>query len=155
MDARAVAAAAGIEVTTLDVWVHRGRVPGMEVGVRGRQRDFDLQTATGVLLLAELVRFGLGVAMASQIVLATRTVAETAPAKWLLVTCAQSVSGKVTVHTTHMTDDSKVLQGIGDLCEVAEHLKNPEPDIFVLINLEALAAKMRAAQEALEMNAAA
>jgi len=154
MDARAVAAAAGIEVTTLDVWVHRGRVPGMEVGVRGRQRDFDLQTATGVLLLAELVRFGLGVAMASQIIRETRKLSASAPPKWLLVTRMQPVSGKETVHTSHMTDDSEVPQGIARVYEKAADLKNPEPDIFVLINLEALANKMRAAQEAQEMGTA-
>ena len=94
--------------------------------------------------------------MASQIVLATRTVAETAPAKWLLVTSrAVGLRKGNSSHNPDITDNSKVLQGIGHLYEVAEHLKTPEPAVFVLINLEALTAKMRAAQEALEMNAAA
>src|SRR4051812_23042078 len=60
MDARALAAAARVQVTTLNAWIHRGYVPGALEGGRGRARDFDLDTAVRVALMVELVRLGLG-----------------------------------------------------------------------------------------------
>jgi len=59
MDARAVAQAAKIDVNTLNSWVQRGQVPGMSPGGRGRRRDFDLDTATRVAIVAELVQLGM------------------------------------------------------------------------------------------------
>src|SRR5262252_9163066 len=67
MDARAVAAAADLGINTLNVWVARGLVPGMTIGARGLQRDFDLKTATAIIIMAELTRFGLGALLASEI----------------------------------------------------------------------------------------
>src|SRR5215469_16719857 len=68
MDARTVAQIAGIEVGTLNVWVQRNLIPGMTIGARGRQRHFDLDTATRILIIAELVRFGFGAPQASFVV---------------------------------------------------------------------------------------
>ena len=65
MDARAVAEAAGIPVGTLNVWVQRGLIPGMKVGSQGRQRDFDLNTAIGIGIVGEFVRFGFDAPVAS------------------------------------------------------------------------------------------
>jgi hypothetical protein len=65
MDARAVAEVAEIAVGTLNVWVQRDLIPGMTVGARGRQRDFDLKTATDIVIMAALVRFGFGAPAAS------------------------------------------------------------------------------------------
>ena len=59
MDARAVARAAKIDVNTLNSWVQRGQVRGMSTGSRGRRRDFDLDTATRVAIVAELVQLGM------------------------------------------------------------------------------------------------
>jgi len=68
MDARAVAEIADIEVGTLNVWVQRGLIPGMTIGARGRQRDFDLDTATHILIMAQLVRLGFGAPFADWII---------------------------------------------------------------------------------------
>jgi hypothetical protein len=60
MDARTLAAAARVQVTTLNAWIHRGHIPDVpEVG-RGRGRDFDFDTAVRIALMVELVRLGLG-----------------------------------------------------------------------------------------------
>jgi hypothetical protein len=67
MDARAVAEAARIGVGTLNVWVQRGSIPGMTVGSRGRQRDFDLDTAIHIAIMSELVRAGVSAPAASRI----------------------------------------------------------------------------------------
>ena len=58
MDAQAVAAAAGVAVGTLNVWIQRGLIPGMTIGSRGRQRNFDLTTAVGIGIIGELVELG-------------------------------------------------------------------------------------------------
>jgi hypothetical protein len=68
MDARSVAAAAEVQVGTLNSWVQRGLIPGMATGARGRLRDFDLETAINVALIVELVRRGLSAPTASAIV---------------------------------------------------------------------------------------
>ena len=68
MDAQAVAAAAGVAVGTLNVWIQRGLIPGMTIGSRGRQRNFDLKTAVGIGIIGELVRFGFDAPLASMIV---------------------------------------------------------------------------------------
>jgi hypothetical protein len=67
MDARSLAAAAQVQVLTLNAWVHRGLVPGVSVGSRGRPRDFDHSAAVHITLMAELVRLGLGSGTASAI----------------------------------------------------------------------------------------
>jgi MerR-like DNA binding protein len=68
MDAKAVAEAAGVAVGTLNVWIQRGLIPGMTIGSRGRQRNFDLKTAVGIGIIGELVRFGFDAPFASSIV---------------------------------------------------------------------------------------
>jgi hypothetical protein len=67
MDARSLAAAAQVQVLTLNAWVHRDLVPGVSVGSRGRPRDFDQVAAVHIALMAELVRLGLGSGTASAI----------------------------------------------------------------------------------------
>ena len=68
MDARAVAIAAGVDVLTLNTWVSRGQIPGMKIGARGRRRDFDVETATKVAVIAQLTKIGLGAPQAASIV---------------------------------------------------------------------------------------
>jgi hypothetical protein len=60
MDARTLAAAARVQVTTLNAWIHRGHIPDVPEGGRGRGRDFDVDTAVRIALMVELVRLGLG-----------------------------------------------------------------------------------------------
>jgi hypothetical protein len=65
MDARTVAAVAGVEVGTLNVWVQRNLIHGMKIGARGRQRDFDVDTATHIAVMAVLMQLGVGAPLAS------------------------------------------------------------------------------------------
>jgi hypothetical protein len=146
MDARSLAAAAGVNIGTLNVWVQRGLIPGMTIGTKGRQRDFDRETATGVLLLAELVQFGVGAPIASQIVSETRRLA----AKWLLITRLQPSADKVTFHTAHCDSDAEIIDGLNELRARAKKRREPRPVIFMLVDLEAMAEKIRATQDGWE-----
>src|SRR5258708_40110160 len=67
MDARAISEATGVGVGTLNMWIQRGLVPGMMIGARGRQREFDLDTATHILVMVEMVKLGFGATFASEI----------------------------------------------------------------------------------------
>jgi hypothetical protein len=60
MDAKALSAAAGIEVGTLNAWISRGYVPDITPDAQGRRRDFDVDIATHVVIMAELSVFGFG-----------------------------------------------------------------------------------------------
>jgi|SRR5215471_16227788 len=65
MDAKWLAVTAGIAVGTLNVWISREYVPGIVADAPGRRRDFDINSAAHVAIMAELMRFGLGVSLAS------------------------------------------------------------------------------------------
>ena len=70
MDARTLSAVVGIEVVTLNAWISRGYVPGITADAQGRRRDFDIETAAHIAIMADLVRLGwsapLAFAIASQ-----------------------------------------------------------------------------------------
>ena len=52
MDAQTLATAAGVPLGTLNMWVTRGFIPGERLG-RGRRREFDLEVAIRVGIVAE------------------------------------------------------------------------------------------------------
>jgi hypothetical protein len=155
MDARAVAAAADLGVNTLNVWVARGMVPGMSIGTRGLRRDFSLETATAVIIMAELTRFGLSALSASSIA----GTAMRGSAKWILTTKLPTPSEKTTnLLIAHVDSDSEVAEKLNELRAIAEAkgkliFIGPEPpppytpSVFVIINLETLTEKMRAAHD--------
>jgi hypothetical protein len=55
MDARTLARLARVNIGTFNVWAHRGFLPGLEPGVRGRRRNIKVPAATRVLIFRELV----------------------------------------------------------------------------------------------------
>jgi len=58
VDALTLARLARVNIGTFNVWAHRGLLPGLVTGVRGRRRDIAPDVATRILTFAELVRFG-------------------------------------------------------------------------------------------------
>jgi hypothetical protein len=65
MDAQTVAAAAGVQLGTLSTWIHRGIVPGVTVGSRGKAREFSLEQAIQIGVMTEMVRLRLPAHQAS------------------------------------------------------------------------------------------
>jgi len=57
MNARAVAKLVGAKIGTLNAWIARGYIPGLQVGTSGKRRDIDADTATRIAVLADLLRF--------------------------------------------------------------------------------------------------
>jgi hypothetical protein len=58
MNARAVAKLVGAKIGTLNAWIARGYIRGLEVGTSGKRRDIDAQLALQIAIFAELTRFG-------------------------------------------------------------------------------------------------
>ena len=65
MDSRTLSEATGVQAGTINAWAQRGYVPGVDVAVRGRSRDFDIKAATHIAIMAELMRFGFGAPFAA------------------------------------------------------------------------------------------
>ena len=143
MDARAVAIAAGVDVLTLNTWVSRGQIPGMKIGARGRRRDFDVETATKVAVIAQLTKIGLGAPQAASIVANLK-----APFyKRLLIVIDETqaridlVQGRRSppplLFFDYSSDDT--LQTIQNMLE--------QPTLFVIVDVATLEQRMRKAQE--------
>jgi hypothetical protein len=58
MDARTLARLARVNLGTFNVWAHRGFLPGLDTGVRGRPRSITPSVATRILIFTEMVEFG-------------------------------------------------------------------------------------------------
>jgi hypothetical protein len=67
MDARSLSAAAGIDVGTLNAWISRDYIPGVTADAQGRRREFGINAALHVGIMAELTRFGFGAPLASMV----------------------------------------------------------------------------------------
>jgi len=149
MDARAVAEIADIEVGTLNVWVQRGLIPGMTIGARGRQRDFDLDTATHILIMAQLVRLGFGAPFADWIISGWRH------HKFLLIAKnpAKPDHGRPPAAVGQQTVSQTALfywkgfESEAELPGVLKECPDGPPSVYVVVNVESLAARMRHAFE--------
>jgi hypothetical protein len=148
MDARTVAEIADIDVGTLNVWVQRGLIPGMKTGARGRQRDFDLDTATHILIIAHLVRLGLGAPLASVITHFLQT-SMSRDHKYLLfgkdpekpVDWAPRQTGTQPLRQMVFS----FFDTLDELPGALERFPGGPPSVYVLIHLETLEKQMRQA----------
>ena len=153
MDAQTLATAAGVPLGTLNMWVTRGFIPGERLG-RGRRREFDLEVAIRVGLVAELVRFGVGLAAA--VAAAGTAMGRRGEGEKLLVLFGFSLTDDMIVHNP------------AQLTELQEHMRrvpvvipfNSEddlpafferqrmiPNVYAVINIKQIEAKMRRANE--------
>jgi hypothetical protein len=57
MNARAVAKLVGAKIGTLNAWIARGYIRGLEVGTSGKRRNIDADTALRIAIFADLIRF--------------------------------------------------------------------------------------------------
>lgn len=146
MDARAVAAAADLGGNTLNVWVARGLVPGMQIGARGLRRDFTLEVGTGIIIMAELTKFGLSANVASEIC----KEALGRQSKRLLIVRPPSPSKLTKTRTVFFDGDGEIPGVLDELRNLAKDQRQPSPSVFVLVDLEILAARMRQAHDEFE-----
>jgi hypothetical protein len=74
VDTATAARAAKVSVGTLNVWIQRDLLPGIEVGVRGRARSFTIDDVRHIAIMAALVRAGIASPLASRAAALARTV---------------------------------------------------------------------------------
>jgi hypothetical protein len=147
MDARAVSKAADVPINTLNVWVARGVVPGMSIGARGRQRDFDLETVINVALLAALARLGLGTAKASAVV------RNRGHHKRLMLYSSISLTKESDSVWGYPQQAALIPTGFESDAELPELLQRAQiqtgvaPAVYAIINVELIAARMQRAHE--------
>lgn len=140
MDARTLARIARVNIGTFNVWAHRGFLPGLEPGVRGRRRNIGQNAATRILIFAELVRFGVWPDDASRMVSAM-TDATTEEA-FLLVPAPEFGGERKSVPA--------VVVQLVDLADIARMPRLPS--VSLLINVRDLAARVRQAEHEWEQS---
>jgi hypothetical protein len=129
-------------------------VPGMDVEVSGRRRDFDIKTATHIAIMADLMRFGLGAPLASLI---AKYADEPAKRCCLITNLLQeeeavNIIGKIGSFTptasftpTHFTSEEDLPEALTDLQK-----RSPDgrlPGVYMVVNVERIEARMRHAEE--------
>jgi hypothetical protein len=65
INAAAASRITGIQVSTANMWIQRGLVPGMEVGTQGVERLFDIDTVLHLSVMGALGRLGIAAPLAA------------------------------------------------------------------------------------------
>jgi hypothetical protein len=143
MDARSLAEAAGVKVLTLNAWVHRGLIPGVSVGSRGRPRDFDMGAAVHVALMVELVQLGLGAGTASAIA------RDRPQSKRLCLVFGMQPGELASMIGVQFLRRAPLPIGFDSEDELPGGFKRLgiSPSVYTVINVEQIAARMQCAQE--------
>jgi len=150
MDTQAVAEAAGVGVGTLNVWIQRRLIPGVTVGPRGRvpqPRDFDLDTAIHIAVMAQLMRTGITAPTASE------TFKNCSPGKpWLLLLFDWTPTPAVEIYDpSALAILQKHIQRApaafpfdseGDLPKLFEHYQIT-PAAYTVVNIELIKNRVR------------
>ena len=157
MDARIVAEIAGLELGTLNAWFHRGWIPGATIGPRGRRRNIDLVLAVRVLVIAQLVRFGLSPQVAAMAAINLQP-----SYKRLLVVTQLAIPGtpidkeKPTINVDRkfyaqvLSDDFSSEDEIPGLLD--KRFGDRQPSVYAVVNVEQLAEVARRAEQEWEQS---
>lgn len=132
MDTRYLAASAGIDVGTLNVWVQRDLVPGVKIGQSGKKRIFGHEEQFGLMVLAELVRFGLSAPRASSV--AAEINQKTG--KYAVITQLPARGNARQMRVVHCDDYADVLRAISE----------PGAAMYAVMNVEMLGSRLHEAQ---------
>jgi hypothetical protein len=144
VDSRALSRATGVQAGTLNAWIQRGYVPGMDVEVSGRRRDFDVDTATHIAVMAELMQLGFGAAFAAVSAISARH-------KKRLLFAKRAIRAVGTPNFEFQ--GSFGFEPFESEAELSKALANfatadfELPSAYVVIDVERIAARMRQAEE--------
>lgn len=154
MDAKTLAAAAGLSSITFYSWVQREQIPGLSLGTQGRKREYSINDAVTVAVMAELTRQGLTVPIASKIAGGTVPVAD-----------GRKMFKRFLVHRGHRFYDIDVGElserergrrldalepfygGFNDYADLAKIIENHEaadfaPAVFIVVDVERIRVAM-------------
>ena len=138
MDSRTAARAAGVKMGTLNAWFARGWIPGVTVGLSGKRRNIDFETAVRVAVFAQLTKHRVDPDRASQV--AADLPRERTQSGWLFVPPQdwREQWGAPGMACTHMMD-------LAQLHELLRSFHSP-PEFFVMIDIGQIAERVRRAE---------
>jgi hypothetical protein len=157
MDTRTLAELAGLELGTLTAWFHRGWIPGATIGPRGRRRSIDLELALRVLVITQLVRFGLSPQVAAMAAITLRSSYK----RLLVVTQLAMPEMPIDKEKPTINADRKFYAQVRSVVFSAEdeipalldkHFGNRHPSVYAVVNVEQLAEVARLAEQEWEQS---
>jgi hypothetical protein len=151
MDSRTLSKATGVPAGTLNAWIQRGYVLGMDVEVSGKRRDFGVGQAIQLGIMAELTRSGIGAPLAATC--AVQAMAEFTMSKnpknagGLFFQLHQEgpigeVGQKFGFRFQPFESEAKIPEALEALALEAL----PEPSVYVVVNVARMGVKMQQAE---------
>jgi hypothetical protein len=158
MDTRAISEVTGVQTGTLNTWIQRGFVPGMDVEVSGRRREFDLETATHVGIMTEMVKLGFSASFGSLI--AQQRGRYSGLLIGEAIEEARRRLGRRGEKIILKAGDPEATATIGfnseaDLPRLLEKFPGGRPAAYVIVDVGAIKAKMRQAEKEWQQSRAA
>lgn len=132
MDSRTIANIADVPIGTLHMWIARGWIGSIQVGVKGKPRDYDFQMSVVIAVFSQLMTFKIGHEHAYQI--ASSINRDTKPG-WLFIS-----RHKISNH------EPWVCLNFGSLAEIHRMVDKIMPTSFILIDLKRIVAQLRKAE---------
>jgi hypothetical protein len=146
VNSRALSRVTGVQAGTLNAWVQRGYVPGMEVEVSGRQRDFDVDTATHIAVMAEMMQLGFGAQIAAAAALSAhhekRLLFAKRPIRAVGTPNFQFQGGFLFIP---FKSEAKLPEALADFAN--QYPDFGQPSAFVVIDVERIAARIQDAEK--------
>ena len=158
MDTRAISEVTGVQTGTLNTWIQRGFVPGMDVEVSGRRREFDLETATHVGIMTEMVKLGFSASFGSLIAQQRRRYSGLLIGE--AIEEARRRLGRRGEKIILKAGDPEATATIGfnseaDLPKLLEKFPGGRPAAYVIVDVGVIKAKMRQAEKEWQQSRAA
>ena len=117
----------------------------MTIGERGRQRDFDLDTAINVMIIATLVRLGWGAPYASAVARGRGTHKCLLVANQIMPIPARDTLGEVMDLVDKIEASPKFVgfESEAGLPDVLANFPGGTPSVYVVVNVERLSAEVQ------------
>jgi hypothetical protein len=144
IDTGAVQRITGVPATTLNVWISRQLIPGVEGSTQGKTRFFNLDLVTHIAITAALVKLGYGAAFSSMAASEARAKGVDRPGARLIIgpprRTAYGIGGTATI-------DHVVVRTASALDRYLDTFVDGRPEAFTIIELDRIAERVRRAFE--------
>jgi len=131
----------------LRTWIQRGYVPGLSVETSGKRRNFDIQTAVHIGIMADLMQYGIGAAIASLVAQSARMETAREDANCLLFAKSYSPSiGKQNFQHFGVFN-FVAFKSEKHLFEALEKIKDDLPSSYFIVNVARITDKMLMAEK--------
>jgi DNA-binding transcriptional MerR regulator len=148
VNAAAVTRITGVPIGTLNVWVQRGLIPGLNIGTRGVSREFTLDRVLHIAALAALVQQGHGAPFASIAAVLAHGRFERPGAKLIIGPPRRGAYGLTGTPSVDYID-ARTARALNDFLD---GFVDGRPAAYSIVELDRLAARVRKEFESRETN---